>query len=228
MDIFSAGTLVQLALLFHVLGFLARGELLLRGLLLTGTLFYILYYFNISQEPLWDAILASSVLAIVNLGMICWLVIERTTFSMSHQTADIYRFFTTLSPGQFRRVLRKATIETCSQTTRLCTEHAPNARLFAVVSGKVTLEKGGQKITRETRMFIGEVGFLTGQNASATVEVAAGSVVASWSFDDIRVLMDRSRAMRNALIALFSDDMAAKIARSAPLNADKKEGDRAP
>ena len=40
----SAGMFVHLALLFYILALLAREELLLRGLLMIGTVFYIIYY----------------------------------------------------------------------------------------------------------------------------------------------------------------------------------------
>ena len=41
----SAAILVQIAFIFYSLGFLARDELWLRCLLLTGTTFYLFYYY---------------------------------------------------------------------------------------------------------------------------------------------------------------------------------------
>ena len=49
---------------------LTRNELLLRALLLVGTFCYIVYYYFISDAPLWDAIWASLVIGIANLFML--------------------------------------------------------------------------------------------------------------------------------------------------------------
>jgi hypothetical protein len=217
-NVLSAGIFVQLALLFYCLGFLARGELLLRILLLIGTGFYILYYYYASETPLWDAIFTSSVLGAVNLAMILFLALERTTFTMSRQDAEIAKAFSTMSPGQFRRMRRKAVVTTCATRTRLCTEGRPNDTLYAFVSGGVHITKGAHSFTSSERMFVGEVSYLLGGNASATVDVDAGSLVASWSFDDLNVISERSSNTINALVALFSKDMAAKIARAIPMN----------
>ena len=66
----SAGVFVNLALLFYVLGFLARDEIWLRGLILIGTAFYLIYYYYAADTPLWDAIFASGVLGLANIYMI--------------------------------------------------------------------------------------------------------------------------------------------------------------
>jgi len=81
----SAAILVQVAFLFYALGFLARDELLLRILILVGTIFYLLYYFFIDEAPLWEAIFTSSILGIINIGMILVLILERTTFAMEQR-----------------------------------------------------------------------------------------------------------------------------------------------
>jgi len=61
-----ATVFVQLALLFYVLGFLTRNELYLRVWLLTGTGFYILYYYFVTDVPLWDALWTSAAIGVVN------------------------------------------------------------------------------------------------------------------------------------------------------------------
>lgn len=208
---------MQLALLFYCLGFLARGELLLRSLLLVGTGFYILYYYYAPEAPLWDAIFTSSVLGAVNLSMILFLVLERTTFTMNHQDTQIAKAFSTMSPGQFRRMRRKAVVQICDVRTRLCTEGAPNETFYAFVSGQVEITKGDHSFKSTERMFVGEVSYLSGNTASATVDVEAGSLIASWSFDDLNAISERSGNMKNALIALFSMDMSAKVAQAIPM-----------
>lgn len=45
----TAGVFVQLALLFFVMGLLTRNELGLRLLLLIGSMFYITYYYHVTD-----------------------------------------------------------------------------------------------------------------------------------------------------------------------------------
>ena len=103
---FSVGIFVHLALLFYVLGFLVRDELWLRGLILIGSGFYILYYYYASATPLWDAIFASAVIGLVNISMMVVIVRERSTIGMNAEMLLLYESFPTLSPGQFRRIIR--------------------------------------------------------------------------------------------------------------------------
>lgn len=212
--IFSASILVHLALLFHAAGFLTRDELWLRALVLMGTLFYICYYYYISAEPLWDAMFASGVLALINMALIAIIVRERTVLAMSSHEAGLYSIFNTLTPGQFRKLLRNGHWRTAAKPEVLTEIGKPVNRLYYIVSGEIDLEKetGVGRIGGE--IFIGEIAFVLGTNASATVTTRPGTVYIEWDVVDIRRLMNRSPAFKNAMIALFNTDMARKVAIS--------------
>lgn len=212
----SAAVLVQIAFIFYSLGFLARDEMWLRCLLLTGTGFYLLYYYNIEDEPLWDAIFTSGILGAINLGMIILLAFERTTFAMDEQTAKTYRSFDTLTPGQFRKVMKLSTTVTVNTDTILSNEDQPIDLLYLVTDGTAEIEKVGAKYSLPAPLFMGEIGFLLDGKASATVNLKSGSTYTYWQVGDLRNLMDASPAIRNAMIALFSRDLASKLGRSAP------------
>jgi len=212
----SAAILVQIAFVCYSLGFLARDELWLRGFLLTGTSFYLLYYFNIDDEPLWDAIITSGILGLINMGMIILLIFERTTFAMDEQTAKTYTSFDTLSPGQFRKVMKLAITVTADKDTELSTQDAPINHLYLVTDGAAKVAKSGVARDLSAPLFLGEIGFLLDGKSSATVTVLKGGTYVYWSASDLRVLMDATPAIRNAMIALFSRDLAEKLGRSAP------------
>jgi hypothetical protein len=212
----SAAILVQFAFIFYSLGFLARDELWLRCLLLTGTGFYLLYYYNIEETPLWDAIITSGILGAINLGMIILLVFERTTFAMDEQTAKTYTSFDTLSPGQFRKVMKLATTVQVQIDTKLSDQNAPIDHLYLVTDGGAKVEKSGTANVLSAPLFLGEIGFLLDGKASASVTVQQGGTYTYWSATDLRKLMDGAPAIRNAMIALFSRDLAEKLGRSAP------------
>ena len=212
----SAAILVQLAFICYSLGFLARDELWLRGLLLLGTGFYLLYYYHIEETPLWDAIFTSGILGIINLGMIILLIFERTTFAMDEQTAKTYASFDTLTPGQFRKVMKLSTTVHADQDIKLSDQNSPIEHLYLVTEGRAHLVKSGTKNTLSAPLFLGEIGFLLDGRASASVTVQQGGTYTYWTASDLRNLMDGTPAIRNAMIALFSRDLADKLGRSAP------------
>lgn len=218
--LWSASIFVHLALLFYVLGFLARDELWLRGLLLVGTFFYIIYYYYISDSPLWDAIVASSILGAANLYVIAVICLERSTVFMKPDALSLYRSFPTLSPGQFRQILAKARrVSLIDRATLAKNGETSNALIF-LISGHAVIERSGTRATAEVPGFIGEIGFLLRRPATATVMAEPGAEYLEWDSEEIRALLDRKPELSNAMVALFNLDLAAKVARSMPQAAE--------
>ncbi len=215
--LFSAEAFVYAALLFYVLGFLFRDELWLRGLILIGTGFYVIYYFYAADRPLWDAIVTSSILGIVNLWMICVVVMERTTFSMSPDQAQLYVHFQNLNPGQFRRLIKKGQILIAESEVTLSKENESLEEFFFIFDGNSKITKLGDTTEVSGARFIGEVAFLKGTSASATVTIDKGSRYVSWSHENLRKLMTKSPNLSNGLLALLNLDMAGKVASSQPV-----------
>jgi len=220
--LFSAGIFVQLALLFYVLGLLARNELVLRGLLLTGTIFYILYYYFISDTPLWDAIWTSSVIGVTNLIMIVVILHEKSTVGMSPEMTTLYQSFPTLNPGQFRKIMRHADWITAAEDSTICTRGVRPDYLYLVSEGGVHLHRDGQDVTIGSGNFIGEISFLMDGPATADVVVPAGTAYVRWNRIKLTQLMKKSDRLSNAISALFINDIARKLSVSWPQAASKQ------
>ena len=212
----TAGMFVHLALLFYVLGFLVRDELLLRGLILIGTGFYILYYFFAANAPLWDAIFASGVIGSVNILMIGIIIRERSTIGMSAEDLALFQKFPTLSPGQFRRIMSCADWRNAEDRIEICQEGRAPEHLYFVASGDVTLNRNGRQVPGAAGSFIGEISFLLDRGASATVTLGPGAHYVAWPRAELRRMMRRSPALSNALTALFNRDLAGKLSVSLP------------
>jgi hypothetical protein len=208
---------VYFAFLLALGGYLARDELWLRLFLLAASANYLVYYYNVADTPLWEAILTSGVLALVNLVVIVIVVLERTTFTMSRQVAQIYRAFDMLTPGQFRRIMRHGAIRTADDTVRLTTEGMRVEKLHFVNDGSVVVTKRGQRTEIPARIFVGEIAYATGNLASATVEVTPGSVWVEWDQEALRRLTRRFPALGVALMAQFNVDLLGKVATSQPI-----------
>ena len=213
----TAGMLVYVALLFQAAGFLTRDELWLRLLVVAGSFIYIAYYFWYPAEPLWGAIFASGLLTAINCVLIVVIVRERTLLAMSQRDAALFKQFGRFSPGQFRRIMKLANWHPAGKAMRLTTQGEVPDRLFYVTGGSLSIEKGNGPVRREAETFIGEIAFLYGSPASATVETGPQAQVISWPATELRRLMRRHPNLENAMIATLSEDMARKVATSQPL-----------
>ncbi|MCV6595440.1 MAG: cyclic nucleotide-binding domain-containing protein [Silicimonas sp.] len=212
-EIFAHG-----ALLFFVIGLLMRDGLRLRLFLLCGTGCYLAYYFTIADKPLWDAIVSSTAIALTNIFAIARLLLESTTFTMSKADKDLYRHFPTMTPGQFRRILRQATRKTATAAVVLTREGEPPEGLFFVTEGPLTMERDAQRISLEPGKFIGEISFIRGPDvgASARVELGAGAQYVEWDRKGLRRLLEKSQPLSNAISALFNRDLSSKLIQSWP------------
>ncbi|MEM6387501.1 MAG: cyclic nucleotide-binding domain-containing protein [Pseudomonadota bacterium] len=207
---------VHLALLFYVIGFLTRDELILRVQVLVGTVFYGLYYFFIAPVPLWEAILGSVAIGAANIYSSIVIMRERSTFGMSQKELQLYAHFTTLRPGHFRRIMRKADWIRIDADTVLLEEGGSVEKLYFVQSGSVQLKRGNKVSSLGPGHFLGELAFLTNSAASASVIADNGAEVIAWDQAQLRKIMDRSPTISNAIVALFNKDLARKLAVSWP------------
>lgn len=218
--IFSAGIFVQLALLCYVAGMLTRNELLLRLLVLIGTGFYIIYYYFISDTPLWDAIWASAVIGLANLSILFVIMLERSTVGMSAKMIDLYGAFPTLNPGQFRRIMKSADLVLADEDTYICREGERLDHLFLVASGHVRFQRDGVEGHIGKGNFVGEISYLIDGPATADVIVPRGAEYVQWDKANLAKQTQKSPALSNALSALFNRDIAAKLASSRPTQAN--------
>jgi hypothetical protein len=214
--LFSAGIFVQLALLFYVLGLLARNELVLRGCLLTGTTFYILYYYFVSDAPLWDAIWTSSVIGTTNLFMICIILREKSTIGMAPEMLTLFKSFPTLNPGQFRKMMTKADWITAERDTQICEHGVGLDHLYLVSSGAMEIHRDGRDVQIGSGNFIGEISFLIGGPATADVFAPKGTRYVRWNRNELKAMMSKSPRLSNAIGALFNTDIARKLSVSWP------------
>lgn len=198
----------------YILGLLIIHQLTLRVLVLVGTGLYLLYYATAADEPLWAAMYITILIGIANVIGLFSLLAGRSKLAIPGAHADIYSHFPSLPPGDFRRLMKHATRYVLQEDAVLTHENAHADQLFFVISGKIQIEKRGEEFDRTAGIFIGEVAYLTGSVASATVRLAAGSEVLAWESRELRAKAARSASFELALGAVLSHDMARKISDS--------------
>lgn len=215
----SAAVFVHLAVTCYILGLLTRNELILRGFLLLGTAFYILYYYYIADDPLWDAIVSSVLIGSANLPVIWRIFRERSTFGMSEEMLTLYSAFPNFNPGQFRKMIALADIVRDADEAVLLEEGVVPDKLFLTVSDGFIVHRGTQHAEIGPGNFLGEISFLLGGPATAHVVAKPGCHYVVWDKGKLQYMMDRSPAMANAISVLLNKDIARKLAVSFPTRA---------
>lgn len=209
-----AQNLVHVGAILYIVGFLFRDQIMLRSFAIAGDIAYVVYYFYISEQPLWGAIFWNIPNLIVNLAMIGMILRDRRSTSFDENELKLFRCLKNLSPSDFRKIVRLGKWNRPSAEVPLSTEGQPLHTLHYVVEGDVAIDKGGRKIPTLPGLFIGEVAFLKQRPASATVKVAPGALYISWPHDKLLQMQARNDGLRNAINSMLSADMAEKVARS--------------
>ncbi|WP_120077208.1 cyclic nucleotide-binding domain-containing protein [Aurantiacibacter odishensis] len=214
MDLFDAAILLHAGAVVYVIAFLFRDEALIRGFSVLGTLLYMGYYFWYPPEPLWDPIITSTIFLAANVVVIFMILLERTTFQMSDDEKRLFAGFDTLTPGEFRRLLKLAEWHDSDGSQVLTEAGKKPEKLHYVLDGDVLIEKDGTTFPMSEGRFIGEIGYVLGEAATGTVRAPEGTRYVSWNVADLTRLSHRKPAIGIALSALLGEDLARKLATS--------------
>lgn len=209
-------TLLFLGLVLKAAGFVARDELLLRLFVMAGIAFDISFY-ALQPQPIMPSIVANAILVAINAAVLFAIVYERTTLALTPRQKRLFNAFGNLTPGQFRRIMRRGDMHETTHEVEIISENMVPSRLYFIEGSRFVIEKGGQAVDARGPAFAGEIAFLTGRPASATVRVPGRTRFSSWPVEDLRRQTRRSRALEHALVARFSLDLAEKVATSMPM-----------
>ena len=204
----------------YVFGLLIINQVALRILVLVGTVFYILYYFTVAQDPLWEAIYISVLIGGANVLGLIGLLARNSQLAVPRAHKDIYDHFPGLPPGDFRTLLRMAKRGVVEQELKLTTQNASLKKLYYVIEGETAVIKNDDKFRVHGGTFVGEVAFLMERRASASTTLLPGAEYLEWTTEDLRRASARSARFKLALESVLSMDLAQKVSRSvAPFEA---------
>lgn len=205
--------LVFLAGGIFCLGYLIINQVFLRIMGLIGMGLYILYYAIAAETPLWSAIWVSVAMVITNLIGLFSLWLRSSPLSIPRRYRDIYAHFDILPPGDFRKLMRAARRGERPMGYELTQVGNPVDTLTFVIDGGADVLKSGQTFSLPDGIFVGEIAYLTGHAASATVVLTGKSDVLEWNIPALRRQAARDVQFRLALDAMISLDLAGKVAR---------------
>ncbi len=213
-QIFSISMLINIAALLYFIGFMVRDELILRLLILAGTILYLIYYFYFPEGPLWNAIITSAILGLANVWVLAKIVFERTTLALTEDEKTLYENLDNLNPGQFRKIMKHAKWHHLEETTTICEQDEKADKLFYILRGHVEVSKNGKQFCMDNRNFIGEVAFTLNSTYSATVRALPSACYVEWKNNELEKLMKNNNELSNAIVALFNKDLARKLSLS--------------
>lgn len=206
--------LVHLAALVSVTALLFRDQIKLRALLLVSIALALANNYDGADTPDWEDLFWNTVLFSINLVVLVQLVLDRTHVGLSAEERTLFDALGLLTPGEFRALARLASWHTAAGDEVITREGERPEALFYVLTGGLFIVKGERVIPYPAGTFIGEIAFLRGVPASATVRLAAGSRYVSWPVAALDRRISGRGELRHAVTRLISHDMALKVGRS--------------
>ncbi len=205
--------------LYHVANGLALLSLLMRDQFHLRLIFAVslilqgIYYAALPGGPLFDPLLWKIFSSATNFAMIGVLFYDRIDFGIKDSLNDLRDRIKVLTPGQFRRLTAAAKHVHGPCANILVQDEIPDT-IYYVIKGHATVHKDGGMIKLSHGSFLGEIAFLTGGAATATVSLDSDAECVCWSHADLHALAEKDVAIDIALRGLFNHDLALKVARS--------------
>ncbi len=193
--------------------FYVRDMLLLRALAIISGLVGIMYNYLIPVGPLWLSIFWLSVFISINAVRIVGIVLDRRSINFNEEEAELLgTVFKNFSPVEFMKLMRIGEWRDAEIGEPLAKQGDLIGGLKLLYNGEVIVERDGAEVTRaRDGAMIGEISFIQGGPATATVVAATPCRYVSWSGEELRKLLHRNPSMDMAMKHVFSLDMMRKL-----------------
>jgi hypothetical protein len=195
------------------LSFYVRDMMVLRALAIVAGLVGVAYNYWLPVGPLWLVIFWLSVFVAINVVRIIGIVMDRRAIDFNEEESELHEtVFQNFSPVEFMKLMRIGEWRMAEIGERLTAQGEDVGGLKLLYNGEVVVERDGKEIGRaRDGAMIGEISFIRGGTATATVSVTRPSRYVSWSGDELRKLLQRNPSMDVAMKHVFSVDLMRKL-----------------
>lgn len=185
----------------------------LRLTAVVGLCFEIAYFVLISGSALYTGIAWDAVFIAINLFHLLRLTRERMRVRLAIDDRDLLRsLFDGLDDAQIGMLLNSASWHKAPEGEQLTVEGAPVPALMLIAAGQVAVEVGDQVVARMgPGSFIGEMAFLSGGVASATVTTTHPTRVMKIEQSRLKTLLVIDSQIAAVLHRLLGADLANKL-----------------
>tara|TARA_Y100000739_G_scaffold228090_1_gene239032 strand:- start:901 stop:1584 length:684 start_codon:yes stop_codon:yes gene_type:complete len=203
----------HVAFLLTAISFYLKDILLLRFLAIVSSLVGIGYNYFLDVGPLWLPIFWLSVFTIINVWRIVGILMERSAIHFSDDENELYEtIFKGFAPVEFMKLMRIAEWRDAEKGEKFATQGKPVDGLLLLFSGEVSIERDGSEIgTASDGALIGEMSFIQGGDASATVTTNVKSRYVFWPEEALRGLLRRNPNIDIAINHVFGLDLTRKL-----------------
>tara|TARA_B100000530_G_scaffold164009_1_gene103177 strand:- start:409 stop:1092 length:684 start_codon:yes stop_codon:yes gene_type:complete len=203
----------HVAFLLTAISFYLKDILLLRFLAIVSSLVGIGYNYFLDVGPLWLPIFWLSVFTIINVWRIVGILMERSAIHFSDDENELYEtIFKGFAPVEFMKLMRIAEWRDAEKGEKFATQGQPVDGLLLLFSGEVSIERDGSEIgTASDGALIGEMSFIQGGDASATVTTNVKSRYVFWPEEALRGLLRRNPNIDIAINHVFGLDLTRKL-----------------
>lgn len=209
----------HLASLLTMVAYLLRDILWLRFLTILSCFAGIAFLYIVPPKgPLWQPILWNVVFAIINIVQIAIIIKERTGIRFSEEEKELHEtLFKKFAPFEFMKLMRIAEWRQVAPGEVVMTEGQQLEELLLIYNGLLAVEVNREKKAElQDGHFIGEVSFVSGGAATATVRAIEPTRYIAWSRKEIDSLLNRNPSMRIAMQGMLTVDLSKKLTRRAP------------
>ncbi|OIO60079.1 MAG: hypothetical protein COZ46_06005 [Verrucomicrobia bacterium CG_4_10_14_3_um_filter_43_23] len=201
--------------ILELLAFVVKDILTLRWLSIMGYAMWIAYLLT-ETEVLWSAILWSFLFIFVNLVRIYLIYKENRSVSFTEEEKDLYlTVFQNFTPPEFMRLIKQATWVDLDKSEKLIAEGEQVKDIMLIYKGSASVVSNGvERALLLPDQFVGEMSYLSGHPASASVVANEPMRMVKWSQEDLKALTRRQPSLKNAFMSLLTTDLSTKLRRS--------------
>lgn len=208
----------HLASVLTMLAYLLKDILWLRFLTILSCFAGIAFNYVVPARPLWTVIYWNILFAVINIVQIAIIIKERTGIRFTDEEKELHEtLFKNFAPFEFMKLMRIGRWLEAKHGETLAVEKQPLNAVMLIYNGLVGVETNGVEVARlKDGNFIGEVSFIAGGTATATVKALMPTRYIAWPKEEINQLLNRNPSMRFAMQAMLSTDLTKKLMHRAP------------
>jgi hypothetical protein len=208
----------HIASLLTVAAYLLKDILWLRLLTILSCVAGIAFNYFVPATPLWTVIYWNVLFAIINIVQIAIIIKERSGVHFTEEEKELHdTLFKKFAPFEFMKLMRIAKWREAKQGETLSIEKQQLDSVMLIYNGLAAVETNGEEVAKlKDGNFIGELSFITGGAASATVRAIMPTRYVSWPKESISQLLNRNPSMRFAMQSILNTDLSKKLMHRQP------------
>ena len=155
--------------------------------------------------------------ALINSAQVGILIYEKRKARLTPEEEALrLRLFGQLSVVEFHRMIRTGTLVTTTDGQTLTVQGEPVSRIVLITDGASSVDVDG-RIVAYCRQgdFVGEMAFVSGNPATATVRTIAATRYLMWRFSDLKQLLSKHPEISTSLQSVFNRNLIEKLSREA-------------